>query len=118
MEFLTTKAFYPQRIAEKSERFLSSTFRQQVNRPIPQGFTPNFDFSHGLYVTFFLFRNPTIYCIHGNTFGIAKCCETLDGSRLSLDRDGALRAVGEDNATFEWDDSAISHSDTRPILGK
>ena len=41
MEFLTTKAFYPQRIAEKSERFLSSTFRQQVNRPIPQGFTPN-----------------------------------------------------------------------------
>ena len=55
---------------------------------------------------------------HGNTFGIAKCCETLDGSRLSLDRDGALRAVGEDNATFEWDDSAISHPDTRPILGK
>merc|ERR1712126_131831 len=58
---------------------------------------------------------PTIYCIHGNTFGVARCCENLDGSKHH-----PVSSVGDRHESKEaLNDSTspvIDISDARPIL--
>ena len=73
--------------------------------------------SHYYAILFRKLSAPTIYCIHGNTFGVARCCENLDGSKHH-----AVSSVGDHHESVEaLNDSTspiIDISDSRPILGR
>ena len=95
-----------------------------ANPPHPQGKIPQsmvtLTSKNNFHYYAILFRKlsaPTIYCIHGNTFGVARCCENLDGSKHH-----AVSSVGDHHESVEaLNDSTspiIDISDARPILGR